>query len=1036
MTRGLDYTTVTIPFVAGLNTRGEWRANQPPALDVALNVQFDDIGGLQLRKPYTAIDEGIFGDGTIADCRKLVAFDNELLLFTKDTLYSYSSQQGAWVNIATHLAVATDETTRFAGRSDQVQCDRAELNNTIVYAWTETVDHVYSPTTEVSYAAAIDKSTGAILMAPSQIGQKTRCRVTALSTKILLTYIDTGNALQVRSLDPADPATGFGAGNTVLQAAASMNASGYYDVCKLPGADTALVVCQRAVTTSYEIKKVTAALGITTATIAKTCDGPIAVTSTPTGSSYFVVRGNGTGIEADRIDTALATVGSAVAIGTATGTPVNQIAAACRSTQNSGQYRCYAFWSAEQSISAVDQRTNGFYTGTNWVDDGSTAGTPGVLVAGLGVASRAFDHGGRIFVHLAHAGTTLIEGAFIDLQNTYYLYRDDGELVGKSAQTVGGGYPHADGHLPNVVNTATNIYAWCATERRKISVIDASSNGFAARAPRDVVIEFDTNRARRCARLGRTLYVTGSEIKQYDGADLTEVGFHTFLWWMTLAAGTGGSGLATGDYSYTGTYRCDNAKGERERSAPVDIVGVNVPAGPDEVQITNVPPLRPTHKTGIVAELWRTKVDPADGAPFYLVTSQDPAVTTTPNQYLPNPDPDDASFVVGGTSFNDVYTDATAGVQESITPGGELESIVPPGASIIAANDTRIFLAGLAADPDRVWYSRHRADGEVASFNDYLSFDVPHAGGDITALAFLNETLYVFRETAIYMVPGDGFANDTTGQNYGPAICISADIGAVSAEAVALTPLGLLFKSSKGWYVLGGAQGVQYVGAGVADYDSESPVAITVVESQHQIRCLTASRMLVLDYLAQQWAEWSIGGGLDAVMWQGSHTYISSTASSVAPYVQGTTYSGVDYAMDVELAWWKPSDLLGENKLQHFHILGEYRGDHDLRVRIAKDYEITNTGDPGSPTWHTDEYHSIRTAANGNVAGQPINLRAFSARPNFMALKIRITAVGASDHGNPPSGAACRLTGIALRYAPRNLSGARVPPPPSAPASS
>ena len=54
--------------------------------------------------------------------------------------------------------------------------------------------------------------------------------------------------------------------------------------------------------------------------------------------------------------------------------------------------------------------------------------------------------------------------------------------------------------------------------------------------------------------------------------------------------------------------------------------------------------------------------------------------------------------------------------------------------------------------------SRNRKSHEVASFHGALRVDIPHMGGSITALAFLNETLVVFRERAIYMLPGDGFA--------------------------------------------------------------------------------------------------------------------------------------------------------------------------------------------------------------------------------------------------------------------------------------
>lgn len=1027
MTRGLDFKTLTFPFTNGLNQKADTRANQMPALDVALDVQADEFGALQTRYPFTALGS------TQSNVRKIVSYGDEQLMFTKDTLYSRSSSTSAWVSRATHLAVAVDETTRFAGRSDQTMCDRAELNNTILYCWTETVDSL-GTTVDVGYVAAIDKTTGAVIMSPRTMsssglgGPSRRLRLVALSTKILLFFMTAdGAALLAYTIDPANPSgAAYGSATTIL-AAASMNS--YYDVVKDPNADAAIVVARRDTTTSYEIIRVTAALALTTSTKARTCDGPVAVACSAGQGTLIVARADGTSIVADEITTStlVDTANIATAIGTATGTPVNQITAAFRSVEDAGEYRCYIFWDAEESSGASTQRVDGFGTEYNWVDTAVSTGAESVFVAGLGIGSRAFDHDGRVYVNLTHDCASPVESASVELQNTYFLYRDDATLVGKAAAVIGGGYSPATGHLPGVASLGSNRYAWCATERRRIALKDFGVPDFTARAPRDCVIEFDTNRARRTARLGKTLYVTGAEIKQYDGVQLVEVGFHTYLWAISVGQGSAGAGLTDGLYSYTGGYRWDNAQGERDRSAPIYSIGLPILAGPDDGELTNIPPVRATHKTGIAVEIWRTKVDPLDDSPFYLVSNPDPSDRTTPNEYLQNPDPDDPAFVIGATAFSDQMTDAVAAVKESSTD--ELESVAPPPATIIAASDTRLFLAGVAGDPHRVWYSKQRQVGQVAGFHEALTIDIPHAGGDITALAFLNETLVVFRETAIYRVGGLGFDNTGGGFNYGPAELVSVDIGAVSAEAVGTLTDGLFFKSSKGWYLLNRGWGLDYVGAGVADYDSESPVGVHVVESQHQVRCLTASRLLVFDYLVKQWFEWTVSGGVSATMWGGVYAYTTATQ----PYTQSTTYSGVTYGMDVETGWIKPFDLLGQGKFRWFELIGEWRSNHYLHIRMAADYDY-DTG-PTDPNWFYDQYHSVKTSVNGNVAGKPIDLRADFTR-SIKAIKIRITAV---DHTAPteefPTGEALKLTGIALYVADRSVVGKRLTPPPSAPAS-
>ena len=191
--------------------------------------------------------------------------------------------------------------------------------------------------------------------------------------------------------------------------------------------------------------------------------------------------------------------------------------------------------------------------------------------------------------------------------------------------------------------------------------------------------------------------------------------------------------------------------------------------------------------------------------------------------------------------------------------------------------------------------------------------------------------------------------------------------------------------------------------------------------------------MLVFDYLVNQWAEWSIASAVDACMWRNTYTLTTVTQ----PKTEATSYaSDVTYGLDIETPWIKPSDLLGECKVRYIEILGEYRGDADLHVQIAKDYDITGSGgDPGTPLWHTAEYHSIRTASNGNLAGKPIIIRVFPAQQNCTAIKVRITAVNASNHAIAPTTAGVRLTGISLDVAVRGRTGSRVSPPPTAPVS-
>lgn len=1008
--QGLAWTTLQLPLAAGLQQSTDDRARQPPYLDVALDVQFDEQGGVQTRKPFLAQGASIVGGGTISNARRLVANGDELLLFTDTALYSWNEQLSKWVSKGTHLAVKVDDEAAFVATGDQVDCDRAELSGVIVYVWTTTGGR--------PYIAALDKETGSVLVSPTQLtgsggaaGDGTRTRVISLATVFHVYWIEnTSDKLLCLALDPATLSTSTVAA-TPTTIDTGLNA--YYDVVKVPGADTAIGAIRLTPTTSYMIFKVPAnPASATTSTKARTCTNAIAVSCDPTGTNLEVIRANSTNVVGDMITiSSLAdTAQINKAIGTTDTNPATQIAACHRSVADGGNYRCYAFWSS----------TNGSIVGVgvkyNYVDTAGNLGTQAQMLTNAAVASRAFDYGGRVFVHIVFAGesasfASAAMNVFGALQNSYYLYRDDAFLVAKQLMNRAGGFIYRDSILPGVALTAgTTGYSWCGTERRVIP-IGVKGKDYEDRGPRDVTITFDSNDARRCVRLGETLYITGGEILQYDGVSLVEVGFHTFPWFMTAGDdGTSGS-IPDGTYAFKHTWRYDNAKGDRDRSTTAiaaDAVA-NTGAPPQRLANASIASLSITHKRTDVEhypalEVWRTAVNPTLDAPFYLVTSKDPADVSGANCYVAN---DPTAFTL--STFYDELLDADIVAFESDPEtGGVLENLAPPPASVIIASDTRLFLAGVSGDPDRVWYSKLRSPGEVAAFHDALTVTIPSEGGDITALGFLNETLIVFRETAIYACAGDGFDNLGGGQNYGPARQLALGCGAVNHESVVATPGGLMFKSNKGWYLLNRGWSAEYIGGAISDYDDETPIAVTLVETQHQVRILTSSRMLVFDYLAQQWAEWTVDDGLHATVWQGTYAYLAATQAMIEVDFADAT---LDYGLDVETAWIKPADLQGGVSVRWIELLGEFMSTDwtHLRVRVAYNY---------NDTYVDDKYCPVTP-----VADTPFQLRYGPKRPKCEAIKFRFTAIRRhttfiddveTTVNDPPTGEALKLTGLGL----------------------
>lgn len=989
---GLNWQALQLPLAAGLGQRFDDRARPAPFLDVATDVQFDEVGGIQTRYPFAALGDA-FAD---ADIRRIYANEDELLVFTKDKLYARNSLTGGWTEAGTHLAIKTSETARFATTRDQTDCDRAELNGVILYVWMETMGAGWGATR--CFAAACESATGALLMPPTQIPDAMeRCRVIALSSVFLVLYADSGGGLSGLAVAPDDLAADIIATDTTIIAAAAFNS--YYDAVKIPSADSAFIVARHDTTASfYNIRKVTSALAISSATPGRACDGPIAVSVDPTGATAQVIRANGTNILGDRITvSSLADAATGQAVGTVASTPVNHISAAHRSTQDSGQYRCYAFWTFDAT---TDPTVYAWQCEHNWVDTGGTLGTQAIFKRRTGIATRAFDYEGHVYFWMVFAVSADATGIdpISGIQNVYFLYRDDGLLCASAADRRASGYV-SDGYLPGVAGSA-GVYSWCGGYRR--SLVTSSPTGTVGlRAPLDVTFSFDSNEARRVARLGSTLYVSGDP-RQWDGSELTEVGFR--LWpWIVYAENASGTGITGGDYGVKASYEWTNGRGEVERSASVISATVTLVAD-DHMDVHyggafgpgGVPNLNHTLKTStpLAVQIWRTTANPTADSAFYLSTSRDPASIGN-NCYIEN---DAATVTIADiASWTDALPDADLSTHElHHEDGGILENLPPPSHTIVVASDTRLFLAGVAGDLDRVWYSKTRSEGEIAAFNDALAVDIPLEGGAITALAFLNETLIVFRERATYAMQGDGYDNLGGGNNYGPARLLSGEVGAVSQEAVCLTDGGLVFKSLKGWMLLNRGWAVDYIGAPVADYDDDTVVSVHVMPARHQVRCLTTSRMLVFDTVAKQWGEWSISNAVHGAAYQGVHVY----ASTSQVYSESSSYSALTYGMDVETSWIKLADLQGAARVRAIQILGEYRSTHHLRIRVAYNYDST---------YVDDEYWT----PSPTTVGGPLQVRFGNSRQTVQAIKVRITAVDVT-HATVPTGEALKLTGLAL----------------------
>jgi len=1028
----MQKATVQIPFGGGLDSKSDSRLVRPPNASVLKNALFDEAGGYQTRNPYTQIT-------TQTDGRKLVPFGDELLLFTKDALYSWSDAEDSFISRGVYLAPKVTERSVFTKNTEQTLCERWDTGSVILYAWLDNGDGATAV-----FVAARDKNTGATIVRPTSLGANTtkpRFSQGSSSRYVQLFAQTATNTLSVKVIDTSTAAL-IASTAAAAWTSVATNYDVSYDVTAL-SATSSVAVWRRTVTTAYGYASITnsgTTPTVTANTKGRTCDGPIAVAVTADYSTGIcVARTDGTTLTSDILSIAFADVHTSQAIEASgfTAGAERFVTAAFRSTQDSGAYRCYIFSATVNGD--YEAATNQYDTTVNWIDTGGARGSGAgqlSLCDYAVVASRAFNHDGRVFVWVAFVVQSNVrEGITAQVQNTYFLYRDDGLLVAKAAQAVCGGFSGGDtsaaaveGWLPNVQNTATNKYSFCGTERRRVPIGEDGGSNFADRGPRDVEVEFDCDEARRVARLGRTLYIAGGQVCQYDGEGVTEVGFHVVPYYLNMTAlGSGGS-LSAGEYTYQASLRWDNAKGETDRSGSLawdTITAVSNDSGrmtnAGAVNFTRKGVNKPDSDGGLAGraqaafELWRTTVNPTDPVLFYLATGSNPATTSGANSYVYN---QIIQPTVSNTTFDDDMADVTLATKETFYENQNvLVNVAPPAASIIAASDTRLFLAGIAYNPLLVWYSKQRGEDEVAAFSDELTFSVPSTGGDITALAFLNNTLVVFKETAIYAMPGEGFDNVGGGQNYGAPQLISTNLGASSADLVTATDNGLFFFSNKGWYLLDRSFSLRYVGEKVEDYNSDAWNSVTLIENKRQIRCASPSRVLLFDYGAGpegSWSEWEETLTRSSCYWnvtdtgtQSGHWLLTSeTPSKVRREAVAFTQANL-YSLTWKSAPISINDLsLGSMRVLGIGVLGEYRTAHSLKIELFRNHEST-------------AFQTKLWTVSPTTAGGPEIVVHRPSVQRMATLQIQITARAVGELTTYPTSEAFKLSGITLELGQR-----------------
>lgn len=923
----LQKQPLALQFRGGIETKMD--SKQVPAtrlLDLQ-NATFIKATTLSKRNGYEALGQQVDGTGAkYANATGMAVRDDELMLFADAQSYSYRPSSDTWAPVQAVSSVYASDAPAARTGTHQTAPDMAVNRGIEILAWEDSRGGVW--------CSVLEQDSQRILLEPTQLdasGQRPRC---VACGPVLHVYWANGVRIWCAIVNPAAPektpqhfiltedlTSGYDAVSTFADAYPDIEpvliawaAVGGYRVGYVHPSG----VLGSPVTglPSVGFVPTLAAVGVIACAIWPNTTTPIAAVvygyATATGSAYRFHDA------ADFTD-----LGRANGALTSTFAPVARIAVAFHPTHHIGD----TWFAVENTGGSAD---------LHFIQSGQLrqAGiiTRNTDVRGHALASRAFADGSDVYVSLVHP--VLFFPYVAVCQLTQDMRAQSRVLPGQSAGNL------TRGHLPSVAAADTRRHAIALGNRIQLSGTGTTPT-FGEVGIRVTTFDFDHGQSYQTAQLGRGLYLAGSLPQHYDGLRWAESDFHcapdTASGTIASVQGTGGSLTLLGAYEYKFLYEEIDAQGEIHPGCVSPGTLITLTGSNNKVTLT-VPTYRLTSKERVRISVFRSVANQT-GAPdqieFFRVSSVDPSS----GQYLLNDTTTDT------VTFVDTMSDADLKLLEPLyTNGGILSNDpYPMSGGAIAGGKSRLFWTDIG-NPNLVRYSQQLRDDTAVEASIALSLQCDPYGGGIVALGVMDDGVFAFKTGSIYAFGGPGPDADggkTTQNAFTPAVLVTADVGCVDPNSVCQSPMGIVFKSAKGFKLLGRDQQVVDIGAPVYAFNDQTVTRATLLPDRHQVLFLTdAGFSLLWDYEFNQWSKYTNHEGYDALVLWGSYYYLRTDGRVFVETPGVYRDDNTHIPMLIETAWIKFVDYLqGWQRALWATFLGNYVSPHTLRVRYRIDYE-------------------------------------------------------------------------------------------------
>lgn len=901
----------------GMDTKTDPKQLVMGKMELLENAYLISPGRFKKRNGYESL-------GVVENPNALAGYGDEVLAIANNKVYSYSAGKDGFVSVKTSTSSSSDQSFEFC----QVETYRGITNGYSMFT-TSSAYHesgfigIVSDSLSASWFSILDYQTKAVIYGPVQIqtGSAISTKVFTLGAYFLIVYTSSTNIKYIAV--PANTTSGALPSSVTIASNYDTTNKGF-DADVLNGV---LYLVWSATTSAVGIASLDSSLALRTSTLSlsDTVTGSIAIAGDETTGDLSIAYYNGSAVKYLQCN-----ISFTITSGPSTVETVNFVKTVALIINNNSGYIYYEVYSnvSLPSFCFYNNRIN-----RSTITSG-TAAAGASWVRSVGIVSRPFyatvNGETSAYIFAGYTGNQPAAG-----QGCVFLLNQSGVVISNISPGNAYGigiYTRSVAERPNVTSlvnrvSSTEFNTCFLRANYGFSIGGDQYSNFGAFG---LTINFDSQYSYASSSAANNCHIVGGSLQMYDGRNVVEHGFNIIAEPpISGVASYNGStnNFPTGTYSYIIVYEWFDSQGNFHQGVPSVAFDVAV-TGPQTTITLTIPTLRLTQKNNVYLSVYRnTLSSPSLFNRVYQTPNADALNTTSADSI----------------SYADSVPDATIATYQPIyTTGGVVPNYCVPSPRVIAKFKNRLLVVP-AETPNIIWISKEITQGipgVPVEFSAFLTIQVNTEGGDITALVQMDDKCVVFKMYTLFYFAGDGPNDTLTSDDISEPTEIPTDVGCTNQRSVVVTPVGVMFKSQKGIYLLDRSLSASYVGAEVEAYNNETIVSADLIPNTQQVRFLLDSgTCLVYDYLMKEWFIYTNHNGVDAVIYNGLYTYLGTNGKLLQETPNEFSDDGSFITMKLRTGWLSFAGIQGFQRVWKMNILGEYYSSHQLLVSLAYNFD-------------------------------------------------------------------------------------------------